>query len=57
MLRPTLKPPNILYDMETGTVSYSNQGRKRMNGQNAGKVNLYADRSRCILVGAELFCP
>ncbi len=44
-------------EIEIGTVSYGNQGRARVIGQNAGQVNLYADRSSCILVGAELFCP
>ncbi|MDZ4729963.1 MAG: dihydrolipoyl dehydrogenase [Xanthomonadales bacterium] len=44
-------------EIEIGTVSYADQGRARVIGQNAGQVNLYAQRSNCVLVGAELFCP
>jgi dihydrolipoamide dehydrogenase len=44
-------------EIEIGTVSYGNQGRARVQNQHAGRVNLYAERGSCILVGAELFCP
>lgn len=44
-------------EIEIGTVSYGNQGRARVQNEHAGQVNLYAQRSSCILVGAELFCP
>jgi dihydrolipoamide dehydrogenase len=44
-------------EIEIGTVSYGDQGRARVLNQNQGRVNLYAHRSSCILVGAELFCP
>lgn len=44
-------------EIEIGTVSYGNQGRARVQNEHAGQVNLYAQRSSSILVGAELFCP
>lgn len=44
-------------EIEIGTVSFGNQGRARVQNEHAGQVNLYAQRSSCILVGAELFCP
>lgn len=44
-------------EIEIGTVSYANQGRARVQNEHAGQVNLYAQRSSSILVGAELFCP
>lgn len=44
-------------EIEIGTVSYGNQGRARVQNEHAGQVNLYAQRSSGILVGAELFCP
>jgi dihydrolipoamide dehydrogenase len=44
-------------EIEIGTVSYGNQGRARVQNEHAGQVNLYAQRSDCTLVGAELFCP
>lgn len=44
-------------EIAIGTVSYANQGRARVQNQHAGQVNLYAQRSSCVLVGAELFCP
>ncbi|HNP37833.1 MAG TPA: dihydrolipoyl dehydrogenase [Woeseiaceae bacterium] len=44
-------------EIEIGTVSYGNQGRARVQNEHAGQVNLYAQRSNSILVGAELFCP
>ncbi|MDY0006256.1 MAG: dihydrolipoyl dehydrogenase [Spongiibacteraceae bacterium] len=43
--------------IEIGTVSYGDQGRARVQNENAGKVNLYAERGSCMLLGAELFCP
>jgi dihydrolipoamide dehydrogenase len=43
-------------DIAVGTVDYGNQGRARVQNEHAGQVNLYAQRSSCILVGAELFC-
>lgn len=42
---------------EIGTVSYDNQGRSRVMGVNAGLVRLYANRSNCQLIGAEMFGP
>lgn len=44
-------------EIEIGSVSYGDQGRARVQNQNEGRVNLYAHRSSCALVGAELFCP
>ncbi|MEZ5565864.1 MAG: hypothetical protein R3F24_10245 [Gammaproteobacteria bacterium] len=44
-------------EIAIGTVSYGNQGRARVQNEHAGMVNLYAQRSSSILVGAELFCP
>ncbi|HNP64142.1 MAG TPA: dihydrolipoyl dehydrogenase, partial [Woeseiaceae bacterium] len=44
-------------EIETGTVSYGNQGRARVQNEHAGRINLYAQRSNSVLVGAELFAP
>jgi dihydrolipoamide dehydrogenase len=43
--------------VEVGEVSYADQGRARVMGQNSGLVRLYADRRCCHLVGAEMFGP
>lgn len=43
--------------IEVGQVSYADQGRARVMGQNAGIVRLYADRECGILQGAEMFGP
>lgn len=40
-----------------GEVSYDNQGRSRVMGQNSGVVRIYARSSDCVLVGAEMFGP
>lgn len=40
-----------------GEVDYGNQGRARVQGINAGKVRIYADRHSGRLLGAELFGP
>jgi dihydrolipoamide dehydrogenase len=40
-----------------GEVSYENQGRARVIGQNRGHVRLYAERDSKVLIGAELFGP
>lgn len=40
-----------------GEVSYNNQGRARVMGLNEGLVRLYATKSGCRLVGAEMFGP
>jgi dihydrolipoamide dehydrogenase len=41
---------------EIGCVAYSDQGRARVMGENAGTVRIYADRSGTLL-GAEMFGP
>ncbi len=43
--------------VEIGEVSYGEQGRARVMGQNRGLVRLYADRRSCRLLGAEMFGP
>ena len=48
-----LNPDEIV----TGEVSYANQGRARVMGQNSGMVRLYARKRDCVLVGAELLGP
>lgn len=40
-----------------GEVSYSNQGRARVQGMNRGKVRIYGDRHTGRLLGAEMFGP
>ncbi len=40
-----------------GQVDYGDQGRARVQGINAGKVRIYADRHSGRLLGAELFGP
>ena len=40
-----------------GEVSYDDQGRSRVMGQNSGLVRIYARRKDCVLVGAEMFGP
>jgi dihydrolipoamide dehydrogenase len=46
-----------LNDVEIGSVSYSDQGRARVMGQNAGLVRIYARRASGELLGAEMFGP
>ena len=46
-----------LDEVEIGKVSYDDQGRARVMGQNRGLVRLYADRKCCRLIGAEMFGP
>ena len=43
--------------VEIGEVSYADQGRARVMGQNRGLVRVYADRRCCHLIGAEMFGP
>ena len=43
--------------VEIGEVSFDNQGRSRVMGINDGLVRLYADKSNCQLIGAEMFGP
>jgi dihydrolipoamide dehydrogenase len=40
-----------------GEVSYTDQGRARVMGRNAGLVRIYALRESGLLVGAEMFGP
>lgn len=40
-----------------GEVSYNNQGRARVMGQNQGMMRVYARRRDCVLVGAEMIGP
>lgn len=40
-----------------GEVDYADQGRARVQGINAGKVRIYADKGTGQLLGAELFGP
>jgi dihydrolipoamide dehydrogenase len=40
-----------------GEVSYGDQGRARVLGENSGHVRLYAERDSKVLVGAEMFGP
>lgn len=40
-----------------GAVSYENQGRARVVGRNRGLVRLYAETTKCRLLGAEMFGP
>jgi dihydrolipoamide dehydrogenase len=42
---------------EVGEVSYADQGRARVMGQNQGLVRVYADRACCQIIGAEMFGP
>lgn len=44
-------------DIEIGEVAYDDQGRARVMNQHQGMVRLYADKTSCSLVGAELFSP
>lgn len=44
-------------EVAIGEVSYDDQGRARVMGQNRGHVRLYGDRATKALVGAEMFGP
>ncbi|MFV1979081.1 MAG: dihydrolipoyl dehydrogenase [Myxococcota bacterium] len=44
-------------DVEVGEVSFDDQGRARVMGQNQGVMRIYARRESCTLLGAELFGP
>lgn len=44
-------------DCETGTASFTNQGRARAGQRNQGRIALYADHSDGRLLGAELCAP
>jgi dihydrolipoamide dehydrogenase len=48
-----LEPDSI----EIGQVSFNNQGRARVMGQNHGLLRIYGDRKCCIIVGAEMITP
>jgi dihydrolipoamide dehydrogenase len=43
--------------IEVGEVSFADQGRAKVIGENSGLVRLYADKVDCRLLGAELFGP
>ena len=43
--------------IEVGEVSYDDQGRARVMNQHRGIIRLYAEKTGCALVGAELFSP
>jgi len=43
--------------IETGEVSFDDQGRARVMGQNSGLLRLYARREGCTLLGGEMFGP
>jgi len=43
--------------VEIGAVSYADQGRARVAARNQGLVRLYAERSGCKLIGAEMLGP
>ncbi|MDB4989059.1 MAG: dihydrolipoyl dehydrogenase [Myxococcaceae bacterium] len=45
------------HDAAIGEVSYEDQGRARVLGQNRGHVRVYADRCSKRLIGAEMFGP
>jgi dihydrolipoamide dehydrogenase len=44
-------------EIEIGSVSYTDQGRARVMGKNAGIVRIYGNRECGTLVGAEMFGP
>jgi len=44
-------------EMAIGEVSFFDQGRARVMGENRGIVRIYADRKTCRLAGAEMFGP
>jgi dihydrolipoamide dehydrogenase len=46
-----------LDDVEIGEVSFDDQGRSRVMGQNRGLLRLYARRECSTLLGAEMFGP
>ena len=46
-----------LHETEVGCVSYADQGRARVMGENAGLVRVYARRDSGELIGAEMFGP
>ena len=46
-----------LAKVEIGAVSYADQGRARVMGENAGVVRIYASRECGRLLGAEMFGP
>ncbi len=46
-----------LANTEIGEVSFSDQGRARVMGQNQGLLRIYADRECCSIIGAEMIGP
>jgi dihydrolipoamide dehydrogenase len=46
-----------LATVEIGEVSFEDQGRARVMGQNRGLLRIYADRECCSIIGAEMFAP
>ena len=44
-------------DLAAGEASFADQGRARVIGENKGVLRVYAERSDCRLVGAEIFAP
>ncbi len=43
--------------VEIGEVSFANQGRSRVMGQNRGLLRIYGDRECCTIIGAEMIGP
>jgi dihydrolipoamide dehydrogenase len=43
--------------IEIGEVSFSNQGRSRVMGENHGLMRIYGDRECCTVIGAEMIGP
>ena len=43
--------------IEIGEVSFADQGRARVMGQNRGIMRIYGDKKCCEIVGAEMFGP
>jgi len=43
--------------VEIGEVSFGNQGRARVMGQNQGLLRVYGDRECCSIIGAEMIGP
>ena len=44
-------------NIEVGEASYDDQGRARVMNQHHGIIRIYANKTDCTLVGAELFSP
>ena len=46
-----------LDQVEIGAVSFANQGRARVMGQNQGLLRVYGDLASCSIIGAEMIGP